>query len=127
MTVIANAQGVRLEYEHAAQEDPTVVEIGPGIFEGEILILSGLDNGERTATLIPWSGDEARGRELHGRSTRTWHGVSLGGRQGRNRPDPGDGRAPPLPPPQPPLPLPAGSRSTASRMSRWVGRGGPRE
>jgi len=49
------AEGIRMELD-----DGSVVELLPsaaGEFEGEILALSGLHNGERNAVVTPWAGD----------------------------------------------------------------------
>jgi len=50
-----SADGVRMELD-----DGSVVELiasAPGVFEGEILALTGLSNGEHDAVFTPWSGD----------------------------------------------------------------------
>ena len=50
-----SAEGVTMELD-----DGSVVELiasAPGVFEGEILALTGLSNGEFDAVFTPWSGD----------------------------------------------------------------------
>lgn len=56
-----SAEGVRMELD-----DGSVVELvpsAPGVFEGEILALTGLSNGERAAVLRPWA-DDVEGEPL---------------------------------------------------------------
>jgi len=71
-----SAEGVRMELD-----DGSVVELVPGaagVFEGEILALTGLSNGEHAAVLTPWADD------VEGEPVVVTYEISLGepGKQG---------------------------------------------
>jgi len=51
----SDADGVRMKLDDG--EALELDELGPGEFGGEILALTGLDNGEHTALFTPWRGD----------------------------------------------------------------------
>ena len=63
VTVLAEAEGVRLTYgaeQSQGETEVELVEVEEGIFKGEIAVFTGLDNGEgHLATAVPWSGSEA--------------------------------------------------------------------
>jgi hypothetical protein len=51
----SDADGVRMKLDDG--EVTELDELGPGEFGGEILALTGLDNGEHTALFTPWRGE----------------------------------------------------------------------